>query len=349
LGRISRASCGILPAAADLRPAVRILVHAWGGLAIDPFVALPTLDRADLIRPVRQVLGRVTAEVRDWRLTTLSFQIAGDTTRGVYRLAGTAEDQGTAHPWSLLLKVLQGPRTASPVRDDPQYWCYWKCEALVYQAGLLEDPPSGLLAPGCCGVVAPAGPVAWIWLTEVGDLYGPTWPLAGYGRAARHLGGFNGAYLVGRPLPVYPWLSRDFLRSRLSSLGAVLRLVEQAATWDQPVVQAAFPVPVRARLLQLWAERARFLQARARLPQTLCHLDAWRGNLFAVPGAGGGAQTLAIDWAFVGLGAAGPACWSSRWSWPPPPTWRNRSARSTWPGCAAPAGRGTRDSCAWAI
>lgn len=39
-----------------------------------------------------------------------------------------------------------------------------------------------------------------------------------------------------------------------------------------------------------------------RFPQTFCHLDAWRGNLFAVPKADGEQQLVAIDWSYPGLG-----------------------------------------------
>jgi hypothetical protein len=49
----------------------------------------------------------------------------------------------------------------------------------------------------------------------------------------------------------------------------------------------------------------RFLHALEQLPQTICHLDAFRGNLFACDDPHGTAQTIAIDWSFVGSGAIG--------------------------------------------
>jgi hypothetical protein len=81
--------------------------------------------------------------------------------------------------------------------------------------------------------------------------------------------------------------------------------MQRAATWDHPVVRGMFPVPVADRLLRLWAEREAFFDALDRLPQTLCHQDASRRNLFARYGADGQDETVAIDWEFVGVGAVG--------------------------------------------
>jgi hypothetical protein len=58
-------------------------------------------------------------------------------------------------------------------------------------------------------------------------------------------------------------------------------------------------------ILRLWEEREVFLDALDRLPQTLCHFDAFRGNLFTRYAADEAEQTVAIDWAFVGRGAVG--------------------------------------------
>jgi hypothetical protein len=189
--------------------------------------------------------------------------------------------------------------------SEQTQWAYWKREALVYRAGLLEDLPDGLAAPRCFGVVEYPREVLWIWLEEVVDTTGATWPLARYGLAARHLGGFNGAYLAGRPMPEYPWLSRDWLRSRTASVARGMPFLQCSSTWEHPLVRRAFPPSVVDRLLRLFAERETFLRALVRLPQTLCHLDAWHGNLFAGRAPTGREQTVAIDWAFVGPAAVG--------------------------------------------
>jgi len=153
----------------------------------------------------------------------------------------------------------------------------WRREALAYHSGLLDDLPGDLTAPRC------------------------------YGVAARHLGQFNGVYLAGRPLPTQPWLNRGFLRAWTADAArvTVIEPIAQAETWAHPLVRAAFPDPVVERLLRLHTEREDFLAVLERLPQTLSHLDAFPGNLLARRTAAGAEQTVALDWAFVGIAAVG--------------------------------------------
>jgi hypothetical protein len=74
---------------------------------------------------------------------------------------------------------------------------------------------------------------------------------------------------------------------------------------DQPLVRLWLPGEAGDRLFRLWKERSLYLDALERLPQTLCHLDLYRRNLFARQAAHGADQTVAVDWAFVGWGAIG--------------------------------------------
>jgi hypothetical protein len=265
----------------------------------------PEIDRTTVTPLVRQVLRSEAVEIVDWHTTPLNFQGGGSTWRSVYRVAGTGLDSGKVVTWSLILKVLRGRLHAVSLGNEETQWAYWKREALVYRAGLLDDLPDGLAAPRCFGVVEYPSEVLWIWLEELVDTMGAPWPLVRYGLAARHLGGFNGAYLAGRPMPAYPWLSRDWLRSRTASVAKGMPFLQCSSTWEHPLVRRAFPPPVVGRLLRLFEERETFLWALARLPQTHCHFDAWHGNLFAGRAPDGREQTVAIDWAFVGPGAVG--------------------------------------------
>jgi hypothetical protein len=69
------------------------------------------------------------------------------------------------------------------------------------------------------------------------------------------------------------------------------------------------------QFFHLWAQRGFYLDALDRLPQTICHFDLFRRNLFARRTADGDYQTVAIDWAFVGRGPIGadlnPLVWMS--------------------------------------
>lgn len=66
-----------------------------------------------------------------------------------------------------------------------------------------------------------------------------------------------------------------------------------------------YPPDLVEAYLRLWVERERFLRAIERLPQTFCHLDVFRRNMFARRGADGQNQTVLIDWSFAGIAAIG--------------------------------------------
>jgi len=266
---------------------------------------LQSIDRATLTPLVRQALGSETVEVVDYHCQ----QILGGAgrTEGVYRLTGSGHDQGEVVRWSLILKIIP----FMPERDDPSERAYWKREILAYQSGLLDDLPGGLAAPRCFDVVEQPGRRFWLWLEEVADEFrsadeiGSQWPLEHYGVVARHLGQFNGAYLLGRNIPSEPWLASGWLRSQFARASTVNGIAQLRDSMEHPLVRRVYPPHAADSVFRLWDEREAFLKALDGLPQTLCHFDAFRRNLFARRGADGGYRTVAIDWAFVRTGALG--------------------------------------------
>jgi hypothetical protein len=268
---------------------------------------LPVVDDATLVPLVQSAAGSKTLEVVNWECRQLHGGVAVGTS--VYRFSGQGRDGGQTIPWSLILKILR-PEGGS---IDVAAWNYFRREADAYQSGWLDDLQGGLVAPRCFGVVDHPDGTCWIWLEEVVEEIGPEWPVDYYGVVARHLGRFNGVYLVDRPLPGWPWLSSDWLRS----------YPEQSAP-DMAPLRNALGLPWARRWLleedrdeyfRFWAERELYYDALDRLPQTICHLDIFRRNLFARKTADGDDQTVAIDWAFVGKGPLGaelnPLVWMS--------------------------------------
>jgi hypothetical protein len=73
---------------------------------------------------------------------------------------------------------------------------------------------------------------------------------------------------------------------------------------SHPLVRRLYPGDSAERLLDFWAERETLLEALDAQPQLLCHQDANRRNLLDT-GSANRPQMVAVDWAFMGPGAAG--------------------------------------------
>jgi hypothetical protein len=259
------------------------------------------LDPATLRDPVRRALGSATADVQSWDVRPLG-NVANAVTGGVYRVRGTASDASAPVSWSLVLKACHDP--GEEQHHDARAHNYWKREFLAYGSGLLEDLPPGVRAPRFYGAVERPDGGTWLWFEDLTDAYGSPWPLERYGLAARHAGQFNGAYLTGRPIPDLPWLSVRAGLSFFDQMGPSLERVD--ALGDHPLVRREWPdATVLERSARLWREREAFYTALARLPRTLCHMDLFRLNLFAVRSPHGDDETVGVDWAFLGLAAVG--------------------------------------------
>jgi hypothetical protein len=249
------------------------------------------------LRPlVQAVLDEPMAELSDWRADRIYGGAATNT--ALYRVTGSAELYGTTRPWSLVLKIFRRRERA----DEPLRWNYWKREPLAYQTGLLTHLPGGLVAPRSFGVTEKPGGEVWLWLEDVADIGRHQWSLDEFVRAARHLGRFNGAYLAGQQLPVYPWLSQGRLRAWVAFCGDAVAAMPQ--NLRHPLIRDRFSDAAVSQLLRLWAERESFLDALDRLPRAFGHLDAFPRNL-AVRRSASGDELVAIDWASVGFGAVG--------------------------------------------
>lgn len=258
---------------------------------------LAQIDEATLTPLVQRALDRPATVVLTWTCETLHGGVGTGT--AVYRFAGQARDQGATVPWSLILKVLW----ADANRADPAHPEWWCREAEAYRSNTLERLPAGLAAPRCFAVVERAGEGYWLWLEEVTDRVGNVWPLDHYGVVARLLGQFNGSYLTRTPLPDWPWLSRDWLRKTVELTAPALHKLHENR--DHPLVRRWLNAALQAETLALWEERERFLTLLDQLPQTLCHFDAFRRNLFTSSDSAGATRLVAIDWAFTGQGALG--------------------------------------------
>ena len=177
---------------------------------------------ADLLTPVVSLsVGRPIAELSEWAIEPIHGG-AGDTL-GVYRVAGEVMKDGTAVPWSVILKVIGRPERGGELVD----WNYWRREALFYQSDLVAELPRGLERPHCLGVAARPGDQLWLWLEDIDERIAE-WTLDDYGRVAYRVAGFNSPYLCGEPIPDERWLSRGWLRGKIVDAASAVALLPTA-------------------------------------------------------------------------------------------------------------------------
>jgi hypothetical protein len=263
---------------------------------------LSAIDARTLTPVIRTLLKSDVVELLDWRHSGIhgGFGDAdGAVISALFRFEGQARDGDAVRDWSLLLKIVGTAEGGA----DPSDTRYWKREVLAYQSGALADLSGGLAAPRFYGVIEFAEEMVGFWLEDLTDDIGPLWPLERYGLAARHLGQFNGSYLTGKAMPTGPWVSRDWIRHHVSPNEALFAELERSQ--HEPEARRWFLDDDAGRILRLWEERASFLAALNRLPQTFVHRDAFRRNLFARQSEEGELSTVAVDWAFPGIGAVG--------------------------------------------
>lgn len=270
----------------------------------DTLEQLQQLDIMLLTDVVRQDQRSPTFEIADWTVEPINFAKILDTTGGLYRFSGRGNDRQGIRPWSIVLKMLNRP----PQDDvDPRDVFYWKRELLAFQSGLLADLPKAVRAPRCYGVIE-RDDGGWLWMEHIVQSTERRWSLEHFQRAAHQFGRFGGAYLTGKPLPDQFWLSKPLFRGMYAPSGFWATYMNPDSprnAWQSPVVQKAFAEPLRSKVLRMWAESPRFINALDRLPQVLCHNDLNRRNLMLRTAADGQEEVIALDWAWCGNGAIG--------------------------------------------
>jgi hypothetical protein len=267
------------------------------------------LDIDALTPVVRAAVGSDTASVTDWSVAPLRSDDVHFGGGKLFVVSGTAIDLGSTRRWSVVLKPVarEDDARAMDASDRADDYAFWKREPLAYASGVLRDMPGGIVGPACYGVVERSPDLYWIWLEHITDAL--PWTLERYGTVGRHLGSFNGGCLAGTPMPAVEWAAST--RSIQSYWGAshpfmrpALELLRTPATWHRNEVrQAVDPLELHA-LAAFFADEDRYIGALAALPQTFCHNDALRPNLFARR-ADGDERTVAVDWQVAGHGPIG--------------------------------------------
>jgi hypothetical protein len=251
------------------------------------------VDQPYLTDMVRKALDRPALQLTGWKVKPLHGGMEWDS--AVFRFHGDARDAGESIPWSLILKVAR----PIPQAMDPGGIWYWKREVLAYQSGMLYSLPGGnVSAPACHTIEERPDGTLWLWLDDLKDGIGSQWPLEHYAVAARHLGRFNGAYLVGQNIPSESWVTCNWLRQYVEHASSMIEFIRNKP--DLPIVLRLYPGDSLAQILATWDVHNSILDVLENLPQVFCHQDAFKRNMFAR-----GEQTILIDWSYTGIAPVG--------------------------------------------
>lgn len=267
---------------------------------MDLVAEIVALDRATLEPIVARAVGRPVA-IDEWRSVPFSYQVTNALSAGIFRISGTANDGGD---WSVILKVLRPAydvllaRFPAESRAELEDAYLWDREVRAYESGLFDRLPSGFAVPRALAIER-RPECCWLWLEDLGG-EDARWDIPRYALAARHLGRFNGAFPAG--VFEAPWLTRTWLTTWLmTGFGSRAQIVlDNDAIWAHPDVRSGFGSDTRDRLRAAWPAREAMLGRLLARPQTLCHLDAFRKNLFDRHG-----ETVAIDWSYIGTAPIG--------------------------------------------
>ena len=198
----------------------------------------------------------------------------------------------SGRPCSLILKILY--ERPGEVVQSPYYW---KREYEVYRSGLLDNlPPDSFSAPRIYGT-EDHGDACWICMEDIEDIK-DEWSPDDFHNIALRLGRFNGAWLTQNPLPDYDWLSHNWHSAIVPQLADSFDGLDRAL--EHPLVQIALPIDSKEEIISIWNDRHLFQGALAQLPQTLCHIDAFRRNVLHRED-----DVVLLDWALAAISGIG--------------------------------------------
>ena len=251
---------------------------------------LSQMDAEEISVIVGGMFDNATTTVVEWDCELLK----GGYTEGAYRVFGRAQVDGEIRPWSVILKV---PSPIASVGGFPER------EGTVLADSYVDSIPCRIHTPRCYGFTSGGENLDWIWMEEVEDAERGQWSREILFDAAGALAQFNYASTLQDRWPDWPWIREECqLREFVVRFGVDEReLTEALDRWTTRGLDPSFA----ARMLQLHADRERYLDFLDTLPACISHGDADRRNLLYHPGKSGARSIVAIDWALSGRSVLG--------------------------------------------
>lgn len=258
------------------------------------------VDRQMLTDVIRKSLKWNDFHILEWNQYQLGGGMGNPVSVGLFRYSVSLIREQKQVNWSMILKVIQSPGNVGMINmgegDDPSHWNYWKRELLVYQSDILSFLPDGIRAPQCYGVIGIPGDIGFLWLEDISDDFGVAWTLERYARTAYHLGRLNGIRPIENKPPMYSWFSR-----RRNHQWVDLMPNWKEVNWDHPLMRNRYPPASENMFRQMLMESGKFMSELDRIPETLNHGDTFPTNFMSMRDEKGNHQTIALDWALMGL------------------------------------------------
>ncbi|NIK68022.1 MULTISPECIES: phosphotransferase [unclassified Paenibacillus] len=256
-------------------------------------------DKEQLLHLSNICTGFEFGEITEWSCKSIGQENKNFVTDGVYRIAGTSENNdGERRSWSFILKIV----IPDPIRDDPAHYNYWRRESLVYGSGLLEHVPSNLLTPKCYAIDNKDDGSIWLWMEDMGQEERP-WKREDYGYVTEKLGEIQAEYLLGKPLPEFKWLNRHWMRSWLHECEKYRYEPDADNTRILLSDKRAAAILDQFRHFKPWIND--WLTALERLPQTFSHQDFYEQNIIRNDARRREGKLTLIDWQFASISGAG--------------------------------------------
>jgi hypothetical protein len=236
----------------------------------------------------------------NWSVNQLGGGIGNPVSVGLYRCSGIGQASEGQFNWSVILKIIQSPANVGWENmgegEDQTHWNFWKREWFAYQSDVFSDLPDDFYVPHCYKTYEIPGNTIFLWLEDIADSNIGNWTLDHFAFTAHQLGKLNATNFSDYMRKAYPWLSIDRNRQWIKMMPNWKDVL-----WDHPIMLNHYPPPIENPFRQMLVESERFLSKLDLLPKVLCHGDTYPTNFMARNGKNGKMQTVALDWALMGI------------------------------------------------
>ena len=232
-----------------------------------------------------------------WSATPFEILSVGEGTLGLWKVAGTSSNGSSPSPWQAILKAVDPDAEVALAAFNHA----WR-ELGTLRSGQLSKFETGLLPVSTYGITDRPDGTSWIWMKDMSGAIQPPWRAESFLKSARHIGMFNGN-LPASARPEGNWVATDgstdrratgaeFYEAGIASL--------QTSSDHYGVVKATSTVGFD-RVLSLYDDLKKMIEATCSFPKSVAHNDVHTRNLFPLDDE----RTIAIDWASIGLSPTG--------------------------------------------